>query len=205
MQFDRSVVISLARRPERLAAFCERLAGRLDVSHHLAVDGLEDKPPAWWKTTPGAWGCYRSHATVIDEAIADGVERLLVCEDDATFCPDFAERLAGLTIPEDCQQLYMGGQHLARPEPVGPGLVRGKNVNRTHAYAILGRPALALLQEHLRPEPARWKSRHHVDHHFGILHRERRIACYAVMPWMCGQAGGTSDVSGRLVRERAWR
>lgn len=203
--FDRVVVISLARRPDRLAAFYDRLDGRLDALPYPATDGQEERPPAWWKTTPGAWGCYRSHAAVIDAAIADGVERLLVLEDDATFVPDFCDRLAAVEIPADCGQLYLGGQHLTKPEPVTAGLVRGKNVNRTHAYAVFGRTALETLRDHLRPDPAIWTARHHVDHHYGILHRERRIGCYAVSPWLCGQAAGLSDVDGRKRPERAWR
>lgn len=203
--FDRVVVISLARRPDRLAAFYERLDGRLDALPYPAVDGQTDPPPAWWKTTPGAWGCYQSHRAVIDYALAIEVESLLVFEDDATFVPDFADRLAALEVPADCGQLYLGGQHLSRAEPGPPGLVRGRNVNRTHAYAVFGREALETLRDHLRPDPALWKARHHVDHHFGILHRERRIACYAVSPWLCGQCAGTSDVSGRPVKERMFR
>ena len=203
--FDRVVVISLARRPDRLAAFYERLDGRLDALPYPAIDGQEEPPPAWWKTTPGAWGCYRSHAAVIDHALAIGVESILVFEDDATFVPDFADRLAALEVPADCGQLYLGGQHLAKPDPGPPGLLRGRNVNRTHAYAVFGRPALETLQAHLRPDPALWTARHHVDHHYGILHRERRIGCYAVSPWLCGQAAGLSDVDGRKRPERAWR
>lgn len=202
--FDRVVVISLARRPDRLAAFYDRLDGRLDVLPYPATDGHEDHPPSWWKTTPGAWGCYQSHRAVIDYALAIGVESILVFEDDATFVPDFADRLFAIEPPGDCGQLYLGGQHLARHEPGPPGLVRGRNINRTHAYAVLGRQALETLQEHLRPDPAMWKARHHIDHHYGILHRERRIGVYAVSPWLCGQAAGTSDVSGRPVRDRAW-
>ncbi len=208
MQFDRVVVISLARRPDRLAAFIGRAEAawpgqRIEVCP--AVDGQAEQRPAWWKATPGAWGCYRSHAAVIDEALAAGVERLLVFEDDATFVSDFAERLAAIVIPGTCQQLYLGGQHLSRPEPAYEGLVVGRNVNRTHAYAVFGRPALETLRDHLRPDPALWRARHHIDHHYGILHQSRRIAVYAVSPWLCGQAAGTSDVSGRPVRERTWR
>jgi hypothetical protein len=203
--FDRVVVISLARRPDRLAGFYARLAGRFDACPYPATDGQEDRPPAWWKTTPGAWGCYQSHRAVIDYALAIDIESILIFEDDATFVPDFTERLAGLEVPADCQMLYLGGQHLTRAEPGPPGLVRGRNVNRTHAYAVFGRPALELLRDHLRPDPALWTARHHIDHHYGLLHRRRRIAVYAVSPWLCGQAAGVSDVSGRPERERAWR
>ena len=203
--FDRVVVISLARRPDRLAAFYDRLAGRLAALPYPATDGQEERPPAWWKTTPGAWGCYQSHRAVIDYAMAIDIDSILVLEDDATFVPDFCDRLAALEVPADCGQLYLGGQHLTKPEPGPPGLVRGRNVNRTHAYAVFGRAALETLQAHLRPDPAIWTARHHVDHHYGILHRERRIGCYAVSPWLCGQAAGLSDVDGRTRPERAWR
>lgn len=208
--FDRVVVISLARRPDRLAGFIARARAALiwpsmGIEVVPAVDGREEKPPSWWKTTPGAWGCYRSHATIVDQAIADEVEQLVVFEDDATFLPDFAERFASLKIPADCQQLYLGGQHLRPPEPVAPGLVRGVNVNRTHAYALIGRAALELVRDHLQPDPAIWRARHHIDHHYGILHQSRRIVAYAAVPWICGQAAGASDVDGRRRPERVWK
>ncbi len=205
--FDRVVVISLARRPDRLEAFYGRLPDDWDLEPALpypATDGRDEAPPDWWKTTAGAWGCYQSHRAAIDYAIAIGIDSILIFEDDATFVPDFCQRLADLEVPSDCQMLYLGGQHLVRPEPGPPGLVRGRNVNRTHAYALIGREALQAVRDHLRPGP-HWTARHHVDHHFGILHRERRIGVYATSPWLCGQAAGTSDVSGRVVRERAWR
>lgn len=206
--FDRVVVISLFRRWDRLAAFYERLPGDWDfgpIRVHPAVDGAAEDRPAWWKTTPGAWGCFLSHRAVVRHALDDGVERLLVFEDDATFAPDFTARLQGLDVPEDCQQLYLGGQHLGGLERGPPGLVKGRNVNRTHAYAILGREALEIVAAHLEPDPALWKARHHVDHHYGVLHRERRIVVYAMSPWVCGQAAGESDVRKGVEKERWWR
>lgn len=206
MTFDRVVVINLARRPDRLAAFRARLPRLPFVQPMIfeAVDGLADPPPDWWRTTPGAWGCYLSHLMAIRQAIADGRERLLVFEDDATFAPDFCERFRSLDVPADCQQLYLGGEHLRRPTPVGPGIVRAGNISRTHAYAVIGRPALELLAAHLRPGP-HWTTRHHVDHLYGQLHKSGGIVAYAVDPWLCGQAAGPSDVSGRIHRERSFR
>jgi hypothetical protein len=170
-----------------------------------AVDGQAEPPPAGWKATPGAWGCARSHYAVLSWAIATGVERLLVLEDDATFVPDFAARLAALTPPEDTGQLYLGGQHLTKPEAL-PGrvdFVRGLNVNRTHAYGVLGRAALETLRDWIEPSPA-WACRHHVDHRMGVLHRERRLGVYAVRPWICGQAAGLSDITNKKAGARTW-
>lgn len=204
--FDRIVVISLPRRRDRLREFRARFPSDwvVDVETFAAVDGLDVAPPAWWKTTPGAWGCYLSHRTVLEQALADGVERLLIFEDDATFVDNFAAQMARLRVPDDCQQLYLGGQHLLKPERGPVGLVHGRNVNRTHAYAVFGRDSIDMLCRHLRPAPGIWTADHHVDHHYGILHREGRIRVYAVRPWWCGQAAGVSDVDGNLRLARVW-
>lgn len=206
--FDRVVVISLARRPDRLAEFLERAAAAWpgqEIRVEVAVDGREHAPPSWWKTTPGACGCYLSHKKAVALALLEGVERLLIFEDDATFVPDFPARLAALPVPGDADWLYLGGQHLRRFEPVAEGLVRGVNVNRTHAYALLGRRALAAVRAHLEADPKLWTARHHVDHHYGLLHQARALNVYAASPWLCGQAAGLSDVDGRKRPERAWR
>ena len=206
--FDAVVVISLARRPDRLEAFWARLPRPWPLPWPEvvpAVDGQAEPPPAGWKATPGAWGCARSHHSILSWAIATGVERLLVLEDDVTFVPDFAARIAALAVPEDTCQIYLGGQHLAKAEAL-PGredLVRGLNVNRTHAYGVLGRAALETLRDWIEPSPA-WNCRHHVDHRKGVLHRERRLAVYAVRPWLCGQAAGLSDITNRKAAARTW-
>jgi hypothetical protein len=206
--FDAVVVISLARRPDRLEGFFDCLPRPWPLPWpevFQAVDGQAEPPPTGWKATPGAWGCARSHHSVLSWAIATGVERLLVLEDDVTFVPDFAARLSALAVPEDTGQLYLGGQHLAKAEAL-PGredLVRGLNVNRTHAYGVLGRAALETLRDWIEPSPA-WNCRHHVDHRMGVLHRERRIAVYAVRPWLCGQAAGLSDITNRKAAARTW-
>lgn len=206
--FDRVFVISLARRPDRLEVFRRGLPPDWPLPEpevFAGVDGAAEDRPSWWQTTPGAWGCYLSHRGIVELCLREGVDRVLVLEDDATFAGDFAARLAALDIPADCQQLYLGGQHLAKPEPGPPGFVRGTNVNRTHAYGLFGRETLELFREHLRPDPRVWTSRHHVDHHFGLLHRCSQVRVYAVAPWLVGQAGGRSDIGKSVSRDRWWR
>lgn len=207
IQVEAVFVISLARRPDRLAAFEARIPQDWPLPQpqvFQAVDGLVEQRPAWWRTSSGAWGCYRSHRDLLATSLEAGLERILILEDDVTFVPDFAARAAALDVPEDAQQLYLGGQHLARPEPGPPGLLVGRNVNRTHAYAVLGAPAMEILLEHLRPDPSLWK-RYHVDHHYGILHQSRAIRAYTCQPWLCGQAAGVSDVGRSSNADRWWR
>lgn len=206
LAFDRVVVITIERRRDRLDAFMERLPAdwpwaRPEV--HVGVDGLEETKPAWWKTTPGAWGCYRSHHDVVRETLAAGLNSVLIFEDDCTFAPGFAEATAFIdTLPAGPCQIYLGGQHLRRPVDVSPTARRGTNVNRTHAYGLVGRAALELVDAWLADHP--WKNRHHVDHRYGELHRDGRLLAWCPKRWICGQAAGTSDVANRRVQERLW-
>ncbi len=55
-----------------------------------AVDGQQLRVPLNWNSGGGAWSCMQSHRHVLKRAIMDGVESLLVFEDDACFRPTFA-------------------------------------------------------------------------------------------------------------------
>lgn len=212
IRFDRIVVVTLARRPDRLAGFLERVRAAnayiaYRVEPELAVDGELCPPPDWWRTTPGAWGCYRSHLRIIEDALQDGVESVLVFEDDATFVDDFTARAIEFfeALPADWGQAYLGGQHLARARPAAPGVLAGVNVNRTHAYALRGPRGLETAYRWLCSS-SRWQDRHHVDHQFGRLHRNGELLAYAPEQWLCGQAADeASDVSGKPVAARWWQ
>jgi hypothetical protein len=211
MDFDRIVVVSLARRPDRLAGFRARLGeawpdglSRLEVM--AAIDGEKCPKPDWFTATAGAWGCYRSHQQILESSLDSGIDSVLIFEDDAAFVPDFPGCLDALleALPGDWGQLYLGGQHLRPPEPVNECVVRAVNINRTHAYAIRGREHLSQIYRWLHSGD-HWKGRHHVDHHYGRLHA-RRFPSYAPRQWLCGQAAGTSDVAARHdATERWWR
>lgn len=215
MTFDRIVVINLARRPERLVEFEQRLAVAwpeaaaywLEVA--TAVDGQACPAPDWWGGLPGAWGCYRSHVNVLEMSLMDGVESLLVFEDDACFAPGFRPKLAAClaALPDDWAQFYLGGQHLRHPRPVNELVVKGSNVNRTHAYALRGSERIAeayrWLQagEHWRGTP---KKKFHVDHHFGKLHAKSTWPVYAAREWLCGQAASSSDIQDKGPPKEHW-
>jgi hypothetical protein len=209
--FDRVCVISLDRRPDRLATFFAGLPtdfpfGKVEVVP--AIDGSKCRHPSWWRQGGGAWGCYRSHVRIIEDALNAGHENILIFEDDATFAPGFAakarEYLAAL--PSDWVQAYFGGQHL-RPPLAVPGnrlVVRASNVNRTHAYAIRGRVGMLRLYRWLHASD-QWKNGFHIDHHYGRMHKEQRSGFYAPANWLCGQAAGQSNISGKQTVERWWK
>lgn len=209
----RALCINLDRRPERWQAF-QRNCPIRDIQRFPAIDGRAVRPPAWWRQGGGAWGCMLSHIRILEQALTDGLDRrggvLLVLEDDALFPPDFAERAARFirALPADWEQVYLGGQHrglrVRQPQRVNDEVVRPFMVNRTQAYAVRG-PFIRVVYQHLCDWPAHARSpRHHVDHRMELLHASRRHKVYAPTTWIVGQAGGPSDISGRVTQDRFW-
>ncbi len=191
--FDRVVVINLARRPDRLTRFTAATTAGwpfATAERFAAVDGHDGPPPpAAWAHGAGAWGCLQSHRAVLDAAIADGVGSLLVLEDDAHPAADLPARAGAFlaAVPADWQCLMLGAEHLARPTPVAPGVLRCATSIRCHAYAVRG-PIMPMLS-------AFWQA-NRTDHCDLVLSALMpHYPTYAPDPPLFGQAAGASDIS----------
>ncbi|MDB5312651.1 MAG: hypothetical protein JWO38_6853 [Gemmataceae bacterium] len=199
---DRVVLINLKRRPDRLAAFrlCQQEKGWAlpDPIVFDAVDGNKVGVPRYYVSGGGAWGCCRSHISIIERAVMDDVCTLLVLEDDITWKPDAWDHLAAFAaaVPADWDQLMLGGQHIGQQgAPVEKGVVRCTNCQRTHAYAIRG-PAM-------RDLLTLWYGCNvHIDHQMGPWQRNWKV--YAPDPFIFGQARGQSDINGRHNPTKFW-
>lgn len=210
--FEQCFVINLARRPERLAAFRERMAAVVWPFPHpevwSAVDGLRVGAPHWWAQGKGAWGCYQSHMRIIEHCLNNDVGSVLILEDDVVFHEDLAERWNAFyeKLPQDWEQLYLGGQHFKRaqgePEDINEQVCIPYNVQRTHAYALRGE-GLRKAYAHLL-DTASWEPRHHIDHRFGVMHMRRSIQVYAPRVWMAGQEAGLSDIANKERSRMFW-
>lgn len=199
----KTFVLNLDRRPDRLEAF--RKTSPIYAERFEAVDGKICKPPHWWRATEGAWGCYRSHLAMIERA--QGLESVLIFEDDCIFCDGFTARLAEFQneLPSDWEQFYLGGQHFkideGKPEKISEHVYRPYNIHRTHAYALRGK-GLSLTYEWLLGR--RWPAGWHVDHHLGRLAMSRMLNVYCPDRWLCGQAESDSDILDAERRANWW-
>lgn len=229
-------VINLRRDVARRAAFFERFAATgAPLREPILFDGVDGRelgvaPPWVSRGRVGAFGCFLSHLTLWTRAFAAGFAEswtpILVFEDDATFAPDFAERLADALaeLPDDFDLLYLGGQHLTRNRPgptvFSPNLYRAANVNRLHAY-VVGPDALAKLIALFWRGDFSWGSRDVgtpsgfpeacVDHEIGRAVERGELTAFALRnpdatgpDWICGQAAGVSSSTGKRVDEKTW-
>jgi GR25 family glycosyltransferase involved in LPS biosynthesis len=201
MQVDRVVVLSLARRPDRLESFWKGFPARWPFPRPdvvAAVDGLTVfLPPPWRGSGAGAHGCWLTHLKVLRQAYADGVEELLVLEDDATFLPRFAHRAAQFCreLPVDWRMVMLGGQHVQPAVERSRHVVRCRDTQRTHAY-VIRRSAMPCLL-------AIWGgATGHLD--FYLPRFQERMITYAPRPFLVGQAAGSSEVTGHREDLRFW-
>ena len=214
--FDRVVCVNLDRRPERWARFqknLERVSWPFkEVERFRAVDGAMVPPPAGWVSGGGAWGCMQSHRRILEDAILDNLTTVLVLEDDAYFPPEFAEEVAEFLakVPDDWDCLMLGGQHIhidkKPPIPVGPGVLRCLNCQRTHAYAIKRNAMLDLYQKWHSWTP---KTSGHCDHIMGPFMASKKTYAPADRRgrprMLVGQDHNQSDIAaGRQVRLTFW-
>lgn len=205
--FDRVSLISLPERMDRRAAL-EKNLREINWTWpwpewFQAVDARRLPLPDGWTAGAGAWGCMESHRRVLELAIVDGVERLLVLEDDVQFAPNFMERANSVlaAIPVDWDAVFFGGQYVARgihgfgAEPHAAGVVKAWGVERTHCYAVSGRFMRALF--------SKWSGSHgHCDHVFGPAQHGWKV--FAASPFIAGQSGGVSDITGGEKRPEYW-
>ncbi|HCS51899.1 glycosyltransferase family 25 protein [Rubinisphaera sp.] len=209
--FDAIYCINLDRRQDRWEQFQKRIPGDWpfrEIERVSAVEGKQVPAPEWWKQGNGAWGCYRTHLQLIENALNRGLDSILLLEDDAEFCPDFTQEVIQFldAIPEDWGMLYLGGQHLYvnayPPQRISERVFQPYNVNRTHAFALRGRTMKKVYQHLCRRD---WQNGHHIDHHLGRFHQRREDPIYCPDRWLIGQAEGRSNIAGKSFQLRYWK
>lgn len=201
--FGRIAVISLSHQGERRARVLRNLeetglASSEDVTWMDAVDGRVEKPPEWWDEGEGAWGCRQSHLEVVRAAQRDGIESVLILEDDVVFHQRAGEWLSTiiLRVPSDWDLFYLGGQHWEKPEATDDAMIlKGKSIHRAHAYVIHRRAFSSFIEivggRADREERPLW----HIDHVLGEGHKKGVWNAYGPAWWLAGQEDGMSNIA----------
>jgi len=208
--FDACWVINLDRRPDRWQRFLAEVR-RVDWPFPLpervaAIDGAACTPPPGFGGTAGAFGCLQSHLHLMQRAAAEGIDSVVIFEDDAVVGVDrFGDRVAEFLdyVPHDWEQLYFGGRHCMwhmTPTPVNANVLRGRCVLGTWAYAIRG-----FAKHALHYALARWPNcladpLFNVDRIFGQQHRLGMVRAYTPWQWFLHHGGGRSDINGHTHR-----
>ncbi len=218
--FDRITILTLdphgARAEATLADLAEKkLTERATLTP--AYRGDEMLAPDWFHASAGAWGCLKSHIRVLEDALRDGVQSLLVLEDDCIWLPESA-RLAREflgEVPADWGQIYFGGQLRAKfPREALPGKVaclRARSVHRTHAYAVARATLPSLLQhiqqasDYRRAAARKNGKKRHLDHQLEAAHQSGAWPVYVPSYWLAGQRANYSVVRQREEPERWWQ
>ena len=208
--FEKVFVINLARRPDRLNTFYERLP--IDWPFRAperfdAIDGSRTPFPRWWKEKQGAWGCYKTHLRLLEECLNRDIQSVLIMEDDAICCDGFLQKTRSFfeNLPDDWNFVYLGGQHLQEtvrlPREINEWVYRSFNVNRMHAYGLRGREIMESIYTYLH-DYASWTVPHHVDHYLGELQKTLGTGLYVPRDWLVVQAEGESDITGRFEDQK---
>lgn len=199
--FDRVVCIHLERRHDRLFALHKALHDAdwpfLPPEFFPGVDGSRLPVPDGWGSLPGVWGCRQSHQRVLERAILDDVQHLLVLEDDLCFRPGFRQKALQFLadVPCDFDGLLLGGLHMLAPTPVGEGVVRVRHALRSHAYSC--RPAY--MRRLYSALAGLWHDLWQNDAPISLLHRQHKV--YAMSPFLIGQTNSPTDAPMEQLTE----
>jgi hypothetical protein len=193
--FDRVVVINLDRRADRWVAIQEKFAAInwpfKEPERFSAYDGNKLPVPVGWTDGPGTWGCLLSHREVLSRAIQDGLDNVLILEDDIFFAPDFENKLVSFIkgLPVEWDQIMLGGQYFdtSKAYDISPEVRKVSLCHRAHAYAVRG-SFMRYMYSKL------CASYGHVDHIMNTF--QERFNVYTPQHFLIGQDGSPSDISG---------
>lgn len=211
--FSKIVLLTTTGRESR----AERALGKMrdhlliesdsDVQVVKGILGSELPAPAWWRAGNGAWGCLQSHIRIVQDAWLEGLEDILILEDDILWVPETNAALDTImpSLPKTWGQLYLGGQHTQRPEILSDNWLAARSVNRTHAYA-LNRRVMPQFLQHVSHAPdyihSPWIK--HIDHQLETAHQRGDWNVLAPRYWLAGQDENYSGINGRHHMPQWW-
>ena len=171
------------------------------------IRGDELPPARWYRAGNGAWGCLQTHIRIAQDAWLRGDETYLVFEDDVVFDRDFENLLEDFMqkLPENWDQIYLGGQHRKSPRWVNDAVYEAGRINRTHCFA-LRRGSIPEFLNHVTDFKDHIDASFpkHIDHRLEDAHNKRRWITYTPSWWLVGQGENDSQINGRWHPDKWW-
>lgn len=188
--FDRIIVMAVDKRyPEHPHRTVQGLLNHGADRVHVCLNGRgtkrldrhrynlfhEGEPPATWTHSRELWDHFQTYRWIVRKALQDGVERLLITEDDIEFSPNFDAITARARVPDDWQMIYFFSfryWETCEPEVVAPYILRA-NGGQCGTQAIgWGRKAMEAFLELPVDRPTDWA--------VACLHGQ--LPCYLIEP-----------------------
>lgn len=202
--FQRSYIVNLPERADRRREMDAELqqAGLCADGERIRYFRAVRPADAGEFPSLGARGCFMSHLGILKEAIRDGLDNLLVMEDDLALDPRM------LAAPEAMRRRLQEGSwdfaYFGHVETVAAGAVPAWRETReplatTHFYALNGR-VLRPLHDHLeaclqRPSGHPLGSPMHVDGAYSLFRMQHPdVVTLMATPSLGGQRSSRSDI-----------
>jgi GR25 family glycosyltransferase involved in LPS biosynthesis len=210
--FDKIYCINLDRRPDRWEENCLPQFKELgmEVERFSACDGKTEVDLGHGDVYNAELAGTISHLKAIKKAKEEGVERLLLLEDDVVFSTNgntntsemFSERIK--QVPEDWDILFFGGNHVGDMSNVSPGVVKLNGSYAIHACGIKN-TAFDIMITHLErnidkvmgDKETRIKPSVAADYFLAQLHRSLGVYCF--IPHLAWQKDGHSDIQNAYM------
>lgn len=206
--FDNVYLITLdteSDKSKRSFEYVSQYTDRLEVTVGIRGDDLP--PPPGYRAGNGAWGCLQSHVRVAQDAWLKGYSNYLVLEDDVVFVSGFESLLDDFmgALPENWDQVYLGGQHRKTPRWVNEAVFQAGRINRTHCMA-LRRETIPDFLKHVLDLKDHMEASFpkHIDHRLEDAHEGRYWNTYTPSWWLVGQGENMSDINGRWHPDKWW-
>lgn len=188
--FDRVALINLDRRTDRLGQFVSQaISLGIDFVRYSAID-------AEACGITGQRACAASHRQVLADALADGVERLFIFEDDAGFDAEFNAKFSAIAsrLPDDWQKFYLGSWPHSIIDVQIAGIRKTHGNILTHAYGAKREVFEDLIEASLDPVNP-------IDEAYSRIHH--RIQTYMAHPSIVTQIPDFSNIRNHFVDIRA--